>query len=138
MKFSTQTTDNPEINLAPIVDVVFLMLIFFVVATSFTHQAALNLQLPESTHAESTDESMLSLTVTADGGIYARGEPVNDLERWLAEAVASIAGDDGSHSPRLLIQAEAAARHADVVRVLDSARAAGIDQAAIATEAGQP
>lgn len=138
MKFSSQVTDEAEINLAPIVDVVFLMLIFFVVSTSLTTETTLSLELPTSSSTAVTTQPALTLNILANGEIRSQGQVISDLDEWLREAIVSMHAVANENAPSVLLRAEANARHGDVARVLDAVKAAGIQQAAIATHSVQP
>ncbi len=138
MKFLAQDTDEAEINLAPIVDVVFLMLIFFVVSTSLTTESTLSLELPTSRSTDVAAQPALTLHILANGEIRAQGQRINDLDEWLNQAVQTMSESGSGNGPRVLLRAAADARHGDVARVLDAVRSAGIQQAAIATRMEQP
>ena len=138
MKFSSQPTDDTEINLAPIVDVVFLMLIFFVVSTSLTTENRLNLQLPASASTDPASEPLLTLDILANGELRSQGESINDLALWLNQVPQQAQSVTAASTPRVLLRAEADTRHAHVAQVLDAVRAAGFEQVAIATRRAQP
>ncbi len=133
MKFLPQPSDEIEINLAPIVDVVFLMLIFFVVATRLTSETTLPLELPMSRSAGAVPETAITINILTSGELRSQGQTITELDRWLAEMVEMERQDGQAVAPRILLRAEADTRHADVARVLDAVRAAGIQHAAIAT-----
>lgn len=138
MKFSSQPTDDTEINLAPIVDVVFLMLIFFVVSTSLSTERSLNIQLPTSSSADAAAESVITIDISANGALRSQGQLVDDLDGWLQQAIRQAAAGSAAGEPRVLLRADADTRHADVAAVLDAVQAAGIHKAAIATRMEQP
>lgn len=124
MRFSNQDIDNPDINLAPLIDVVFLILIFFVISTTFVKEQHLAVSLPETTESESSPAPPLTVTVDVAGVIYHAGIPIKDIDELLNRR---------RHSERLLIRAAADARHASVTYVLDAAKRAGFRDVAIAT-----
>ncbi|MCE8015679.1 biopolymer transporter ExbD [Halomonas sp. MCCC 1A17488] len=133
MKFTRRRRDPVEVNLTPLIDVVFLLLIFFMVSTTFETRQALELTLPESTAGVDLEVSPVTLTVTAQGG-YRLGEREFDADE-LGEALSTEAEQARLHG--LVIEADARAVHADVVRALDQAGGLGIRQVRIATRETQ-
>jgi len=128
-----QRRDEPELNLAPLIDVVFLLLIFFMVTTTFVDQVGLDITLPEA--EQETEESppqLLEIGISADGEYFIDGDPlvnreIETLVRALEETLqeGEIAG--------IVIRADADAPHRAVVRALDGAGRAGIERVSIAT-----
>ncbi|XKE46762.1 biopolymer transporter ExbD [Halomonas organivorans] len=118
-----------EVNLTPLIDVVFLLLIFFMVSTTFETRQALELELPESVTGVAAEVSPVTVVVTADGG-YRLGDRILAADE-LGEALAAEAERAREHG--LVVEADARAAHADVVRVLDRAGAQGIRRVRIAT-----
>ncbi|WP_163559073.1 biopolymer transporter ExbD [Halomonas sp. NO4] len=131
MKFVRRRRDPVEVNLTPLIDVVFLLLIFFMVSTTFETRQALELTLPESETGAVLDRAPLTLVVTAEGG-YRLGERSLAAEA-LGTALAERAEQAREHG--LVVEADARAAHADVVRALDRAGALGISRVRIATAA---
>ncbi|GGX81456.1 biopolymer transport protein ExbD [Litchfieldella qijiaojingensis] len=129
MRFPRRRRDPVEVNLTPLIDVVFLLLIFFMVSTTFDTRQALELVLPESTAGASLEAAPVTLVVDAEGG-YRLGDervPANELKAVLAERV----GEAREHG--LIVEADGRARHAAVVKALDHAAALGISRVRIAT-----
>lgn len=75
MNLRPQRTEPPEINLAPLIDVVFLLLIFFMVTTSFRDEVGIKIRLPEAAGEAAAEAQPLTLTIDAEGSYY-----VNDLQ----------------------------------------------------------
>lgn len=96
MKFSSRSTedDSPIVELTPLIDVVFLLLIFFMVSSTFKDEARLAVDLPESS-AETSDQPPQSLEVvlTADGRYFINGEPLNDADAESAELSVGVSID---------------------------------------------
>ncbi len=129
MRFPRTRRDPVEVNLTPLIDVVFLLLIFFMVSTTFETRQALELTLPESVSGVAAEPSPVTLVVDAEGG-YRLGE--RELTaRALPEALAAEAEQAREHG--LVVEADARARHAAVVRALDQAGLLGIQRVRIAT-----
>ena len=129
MRFVRRRRDPVEVNLTPLIDVVFLLLIFFMVSTTFETRQALELTLPESVTGTDLEVSPVTLVVTEQGD-YRLGE--RELSAaGLAEALADEAETAREHG--LVVEADGRASHADVVRVLDQAGLQGIQRVRIAT-----
>lgn len=109
------------INVTSLIDVMFLLLIFFLVTSTFKEQPAIRLDLPSSTTAEATDEGPAVLYLTADGAVYLDDEAM-DAERLRAALRQRLAatGDD-----RLILRADTDSRHGDVVKLYDLIRETG-------------
>ena len=126
MKFRNEERDSPEIGLTPLIDVVFLLLIFFMVSTTFERSSALNIELPEaSAKANEPGDTAITVAIDAVGGVrvegLALGDPgAGDLRRVLTAAAK------GLDSPPVIISADARTPHQSVVTVMDAARRAGL------------
>lgn len=125
MVFAARSQDQASFGLAPLLDVVLLLLIFFVVTTSFT-EPRLALELPSAETAAPGEGDLLVVSIDREGAIAIRGQPVGEaqLDARLAEASA--------RGVALELRADDAARHGVVVGVLDRARKAGIAEVGIA------
>ena len=134
MKFVRPRRDPVEINLTPLIDVVFLLLIFFMVSTTFETRQALELTLPES-QAGAPAEPSAPVTLTVDAaGNYRLGERSLASLEALHDALADQAPVAREHG--LVIEADAATAHADVVAALDQVAMLGIQRVRIATRQG--
>jgi biopolymer transport protein ExbD len=133
MKFRRRARNDIAIELVPLVDVVLVLLLFFMVSTTFIRQSELKVELPEaSTTAQQTDSSIVEVAIGADGEYAVNGRLLVDnqlptLMRALSEA---IAGDTAKH---LVINADSDARHQSVVRAMDAAGQLGLIHLSITT-----
>jgi biopolymer transport protein ExbD len=133
VKFARRRRDPVEVNLTPLIDVVFLLLIFFMVSTTFETRQALELTLPDSVSGVALEVSPVTLVVTEQGR-YRLGE--RELSAGeLGQALSAEAEQARQHG--LVVEADARAAHADVVRALDQAGVHGIHQVRIATRETQ-
>src|SRR5690606_3484773 len=125
--------EEPEIGLTPMIDVVFLLLIFFMVSTSFINEASLSLTLPTAATAPApADAATVEVTVGADGRyFFGANELVNRGRGALREALLDAAGRDTSRT--IVVRADARAPHQAVVTVLDVAGGAGFSRVSIVT-----
>jgi len=129
VRFPRRRRDPVEVNLTPLIDVVFLLLIFFMVSTTFETRQALELSLPESVSGVAAEPSPVTLVVTAEGVYRLAGRELG--AEALGAALAAEAEQAREHG--LVVEADASARHADVVRALDQASLEGIRRVRIAT-----
>ncbi len=126
MKFRTVSRDSPEISLTPLIDVVFLLLIFFMASTTFERRSELRIELPEAgARASPRDDAVIRVVIDAGGGVRVEGRALEDprtatLRRALADAAR------GLDSPPVFISADAQTPHQSVVTVMDAARQAGL------------
>ena len=95
MKLRTSRADDPEINLTSLIDVVLLLLVFFMVSTSFVRETELSIQLPEASLEEATPEERgMEIAVSAAGGYFVNGKAlVNNQPRTLRRALEQELGE---------------------------------------------
>lgn len=137
MKLQQEEHEEPEINLTSLIDVVFLLLIFFMVSTTFERQALLRLDLPESSTAETeTVPEIVEFIITADARLFVGDQELVDSRQ--ATVQAAMARSFGETPDAVLVvRADAEAPHRLVVRVLDAAAAEGIRRVSIAAVEGE-
>jgi biopolymer transport protein ExbD len=124
--------DNPEINLVPLIDVILVLIIFFVITTTFDARSVLKLELPRAEGQPNEAQRALSVLVNADGRYFvddreALRTDVDSLKRTIAE----VAGDDRERP--VLLRADARTPHQAVVTALDALGQLGFQRIAIAT-----
>lgn len=95
MRLQTRAREAPEINLTSLIDVVLLLLVFFMVSTSFVREAEINLRLPEAeTDTELTVVESLEIAITQTGNYLVNGRPlINNDRRTLRAAIEQIVGE---------------------------------------------
>ena len=134
MKFKRRIQDEPSINLTPLIDVVFLLLIFFMVTTTFTKETRLQVNLPEA-EAEtlSTQSERLEIVVSRDGSFALNGQTlVNGRVETLLRGLALES--DGNLDLPVVIVADSQASHQSVVTAIDAIGQAGFAKLSIATQ----
>ena len=109
-----------RLDMSPLIDVVFLLLIFFAVSTTFLEQAGLGLELPESTSAAADTVTAAVVEVDSLGEIRFRGEIVDPVT--LEQAVAAL---DEADRDRITVRADRRVEYGTLVRVLDALRKGG-------------
>ena len=123
--------DDSQIDMTPMLDVVFIMLIFFIVTTSFVRESGVEVNRPSASTATEQSKAGIFVAVKETGEIYIDRKQV-DLQRVRAslERLVASQGEVG-----LVIQADEQTRHGIVVKVMDAAREAGIQQISVAAKA---
>ena len=134
MKLNLRPRTQPEVNLTSLIDVVFLLLIFFMVSTSFVKQSQIAIRLPEADSAAVVEDQPKSIDVLiTDSGTYLVNgrELINNRPETIRNALRKVSG--GDNSLPLTISADANARHQHVVTAMDVAGRLGFVQISIAT-----
>jgi len=140
MRFGDRRGDEHiEINVVPFIDVLLVLLIFFLVATSFLETSRLHIALPRAEALlDPADQRTLRVSIDRDGRVGV-GEQV--LERPTVEALSELLrglGGEGLAERPVVIAADADARHQDLVTVMDALRQLGVRRLAIATANASP
>ena len=139
MKFQPRRTEEPDLNMTSLIDVVLLLLIFFMLSTKFIDEGRLQIRLPSAgvaPDAESTRDA-IEIAVTAEGGYRVNGRPlINNSPDTLATALGRVA--QGNRGMPVTIRADARAMHQSVVTAMDIAGRAGYRQINIATVNDEP
>ena len=134
MKFAKTRKDNVEVNLTPLIDVVCLLLIFFMVSTTFTRETRLSVELPEATGVAALSAAkMIEVSVAADGTYVVNGERLTRSDRDTLRTVLLPLSQQGTELPFVII-ADAAATHQAVVTVMDVAGRLGFANLSITTQ----
>jgi biopolymer transport protein ExbD len=133
MNLNPRRHEEPEINLVPLIDVVLVLLIFFMVTTTFMRDAGLRVSLPQAGRsAPLADAQTLEVEIDASGHYFINGRQLRDASaRTLEQGIEQIAGSDRRRP--LVIRADGKASHQSVVTVMDVAGALGFSQLSIAT-----
>ena len=134
MNFRSKRRDEVNLDITPLIDVVFLLLIFFMVSTTFEHNSEINITLPSSSK-EVTEAKPDAVNVGLDsqGNVY-----INDkaLVNAQLETIKTALSDAlvGLNEPPVIISADSNATHQSVVRVMDAARQLGLVKITFATQ----
>lgn len=125
--------DEPEINLVPLIDVILVLIIFFVITTTFDARSTLQLQLPSATADTTTTETtVLSVLINAEGRYFVGNREVlrTDLDA-LKQVLLEVGGEERSRP--VLLRADARTPHQAVVTALDALGQLGFRRISIAT-----
>ena len=134
MRLTARAKEEPEVNMTSLIDVVLLLLIFFMVSTSFVKQSQISIRLPEADSSAIVHEvpEQLDIMITEQGTFLVNGrELVNNRPETIRNALQKVSG--GNTSLPLTISADANARHQFVVTAMDVAGKLGFVQISIAT-----
>lgn len=131
MSFQRKQSDEPRIDLTPMVDVVFLLLIFFMISTTFVESPGISIKLPEaSSQSVDREPKEVKVYLSKEGDIYHLDKKISldDFKSLLAEHQSE------AEQTTILLLADQESRHGKVVTLMDLARDAGFVKLAIATE----
>ncbi len=134
MRFQRRQREEVELNMTSLIDVVLLLLIFFMMSTKFIDEGRLQVRLPEAgiQPDEAAVQETVEIEVTAEGGFRVGGRDlVNNSPDTLATALARAT--DGNRAQPITIRADARAVHQSVVTAMDVAGRLGYRQINIAT-----
>jgi biopolymer transport protein ExbD len=126
-------SDEPDVNLTPLIDVVFILLLFFMVSTTFQRESEINIELPEAS-AEPVEErqEMLELVIDAEGHYFIDEQQVVNTElETLKQAIQRFLGER-SEIP-VVIRADRLTPYEAVVRAMDATAQLGLLQMSLAT-----
>ena len=135
MNFRRQRQEEASVNLTPLIDVVFLLLIFFMVSTTFTRETQLKLDLPEAVsgeQVENRDQQQIEMTISASGDIAINDKaliaPGFDTLKTALERESA-----GDPSLPLIITADAQTPHQSVIMAMDAAGQLGFTRLRLTT-----
>ncbi len=133
MNFARRTRLDVGVDLTPLIDVVFLLLIFFMVSTTFIREQRLTIDLPESSELPTEQvDHRVEIVVSANGGYAVNGTPLVDNEASTLRSAINGAAK-GDRTLPLIITADGSAPHQAVVTVLDAAGSLGFNRLSITT-----
>jgi biopolymer transport protein ExbD len=137
MKLSPRRREDPELNLTSLIDVVLLLVIFFMVSTTFVEEGRLKVELPSASEEPVTAiQDPIVITITAQGSYRVNEQPlVNNSRETLMAAVRKVAG--ARRDAPVTIRADGRATHQVVVTAMDVAARLGFTQVNIATVSEQ-
>jgi biopolymer transport protein ExbD len=132
MRFQTRKTDDVQLDMTPLVDVVFLLLIFFMLSTSLSVNPGIKIDLPKASAEQvKKKKTTLRVAIEAGGRIFLEGKKLS-LEQ-LREKFAAVGKSSGDEA-LVVIEADKKVYHGLVVKVMDAAKSSGLNKLAIATQ----
>ena len=135
MQLRASRTEDPDISLTGLIDVVFLLLIFFMVSTTFEHQAVLKVDLPEAKNVSAPENqpNSFELVIDPNGQFYLNDRQLLDGKRSTLEAAFIEAAGEDRTIP-IILRADAETPHHFVVTAMDVTAQLGFSRLSIATE----
>ena len=130
---SKRSSRSVFVNVTSFIDVLFVLLLFFMVSTTFVNQPAMSLDLPRAMHSQGTRQPAIIVYIDKNGLIQLNDEPVDDalLDQVLRTRLAT------SEDKAVVLKADSRVSHGDVVHVLDIIKGAGVVKLTIATQPEQ-
>lgn len=137
MNLSPQRSEDPDVNLTPMIDVVFLLLLFFMVSTSFIRESSLKVNLPEATGEAMVEEQQpIDIVIRADGAFLINDTPLQTIDKIaLQKQLQSVVGEQAD--PHIIISADAKAAYELIVMAMDTAQQLGYTKLTLATRQKQ-
>ena len=125
MNLRKSQPEDLDINLTPLIDVVFLLLIFFMVSTTFDKASEIAIDLPKAQTSELKEEKdAIEVSVDASGNYYVNGRQlVNAQTATIRQALRTAAGDEAQ--PRIVINADSLVTYQAIITLMDAARQLG-------------
>ena len=130
LRKSKRNSRSVFVNVTSFIDVLFVLLLFFMVSTTFVNQPAMSLDLPRAVHSQGTRQPPIIVYIDQHGLIHLNDEPVDDalLDQALRTRLAS------SEDKAVVLKADSRVTHGVVVHVLDIIKGAGVLKLTIATQ----
>ncbi|HAG93745.1 MAG: biopolymer transporter ExbD [Pseudomonadales bacterium] len=134
MRRHQRPDQETELDLTPMLDVVFIMLIFFIVTTSFVKEAGITVNTPEAETAQRQESANILIGIEESGSIWIDGRPID--VRALKATVARLHAENPQGT--VVVQSDEKADTGVLVKVMDQVRLAGIDKIAVASRVAPP
>ncbi|MEX0951851.1 MAG: biopolymer transporter ExbD [Gammaproteobacteria bacterium] len=141
MHFRNKPREDLDLNITPLIDVVFLLLIFFMVTTTFDRESEISITLPEaSQEVVQTDIETIEISIDQNGRVFINDKSLlNTQMETIREGLndALLAAGNIDEQPSIIINADAEASHQSVIRIMDVARQLGLRRITFATQSLQ-
>lgn len=122
-------SDNVDINLSPMIDCIFILLIFFIVTTVFVEESGIEVNKPQAASTQALDKNSILIAISPDDRVYYGGEEIGiSGVRPRIQRILTTEDSD------VIIQADASSSHATFARVYGEAKAAGAKRIHFATD----
>lgn len=132
MKLAPQQSQEPDVNLTPMIDVVFLLLLFFMITTSFVRESALQIDLPQATGEQRDDLEPINIVISAEGEVLVNDIPIATMtDAVMRRALTEAAGD--RDNPQIVISADAESAYQLIITAMDNAQQLGYHRVTLAT-----
>jgi len=133
VNLAPHSTEEPDVNLTPMIDVVFLLLLFFMVSTSFIRESSLKVDLPEASgQVLASQEQAVDIIININGIFIINGTTLeNPSSEQLSDNLKQAVGDN--EDPHIIISSDAKAEYQSVVTAMDVAQQLGYSRLTLAT-----
>ena len=133
MNLAPHATEEPDVNLTPMIDVVFLLLLFFMVSTSFIRESSLKVDLPEASgQVIAGQEQAVDIIINLNGIFIINGTTLdNPSSDQLSDHLKQAVGDN--EDPHVIISADSKAEYQSIVTAMDVAQQLGYARLTLAT-----
>ncbi|MDY4920263.1 MAG: biopolymer transporter ExbD [Phascolarctobacterium sp.] len=124
---------SPEIMLSPMIDMIFLLLVFFIISTMYMSELkTIPIRLPVAQHSQTVSKTNFNVTIKKDGSIYL-DETQTHIEQLVANAAVESKRDSNFS---VIIRCEADAEYRNVITLMDKLKGAGVTRFGLATDVG--
>ena len=134
MNFKRQTTEDPEVNLIPLIDVLLVILIFLMISTTYSKFTQLKISLPTADAEKLQNHPQEIIVAVSSSGEYAVNKQVLPGRTVGALTQSLLDASKGKTDTMVVISADAQATQQSVVNVMEAARAAGLSRLTFATQ----
>jgi biopolymer transport protein ExbD len=130
----TKRDNDLDLNITPLIDVVFLLLIFFMVSTTFQRESEITIELPEASgEVAEKEKKVIEVSIDNEGRYFVNQRRLIDSEiKTLKKAISVTRGE--AKEPKLIISADKMTPHQSVIKVMDAARQLGLVHLTFATK----
>ncbi|HFD33386.1 MAG TPA: biopolymer transporter ExbD [Gammaproteobacteria bacterium] len=133
MNFRHRKDEEPEVNITPLIDIVFLLLIFFMISTTFKQEFEVGIELPQAESESRLVEKILEISIDKQGTYYLNGQKlVNTQFQTIKQALQKVA--KGNYKLPVVISADGQTPHQAVIRAMDAAKQLGFSRLTFATQ----
>ena len=133
MNFRHRKDEEPEVNITPLIDIVFLLLIFFMISTTFKQEFEVGIELPQAESESRLVEKILEISIDKQGTYYLNGQKlVNTQFQTIKQALQKVA--KGNFKLPVVISADGQTPHQAVIRAMDAAKQLGFSRLTFATQ----
>jgi biopolymer transport protein ExbD len=132
MKFNRhQEEENTQVDISPLIDMVFILLIFFMVSTTFVKDMKVDIHRPGASSAKAASSQAIRVAIDRSGQIFVDNQPVRP---WVLQGKIKEMLSEGGGSKSVLVLADKAVSAEKLIQVVDDCRLAGASDVGVATE----
>ena len=132
MKVSKRVKNTPGIDLSPMLDVIFQLILFFLVSTTFASLPGINVNLPVSSTAQSSDASGITITIQDNGNLWFNDEK-SSMELLDSQLASVDVGDMSKEEYPVMISADDLVTNGQIVQIFDALRRNGYSAVSLRT-----